>query len=416
MTAVTAPNSRPDLLPTKSPNTSSFNLSQRMFVGDTFAQDISNFEEVDLQGDRYAHVGSRVHPSSRWAAPRRPSTAIPATTGTPAVRDLTGASASPHLSNGTPQYTGHGSLDPSQLTIPRARSQTRRNITTPLRANRSPSPSIAPNGRPLSPAGIPRPSLSRTPSAFSIENRTLRRKKSTAELEEEYHDSDDELPDNAALWNVPLSPRPMEERRRGSSRAPRPIPINDILPAAPMESPRNGETSPRKMKLRSPSTSPPSTTVTRAQRPKGPRAKSAEPPQTRPALVSRASWNVAMSDLSPEARIITETLEHHAEHEAHRREGRLQRKESGSTTSSLRFDEPKRSSTPIISLPPLQRSNVMIDPLPISKEKEKVLSRTRPSWLPPKDPKEEQRHLKEYKRMMIAAKEAGKFAQFQTHR
>lgn len=123
-----------------------------------------------------------------------------------------------------------------------------------------------------------------------------------------------------------------------------------------------------------------------------------------------------MSDLSPEARIITETLEHHAEHEAHRREGRLQRKESGSTTSSLRFDEPKRSSTPIISLPPLQRSNVMIDPLPISKEKEKVLSRTRPSWLPPKDPKEEQRHLKEYKRMMIAAKEAGKFAQFQTHR
>jgi hypothetical protein len=34
------------------------------------------------------------------------------------------------------------------------------------------------------------------------------------------------------------------------------------------------------------------------------------------------------------------------------------------------------------ALPPLQKSNIMIDPLPISKEKEKVLTRTRPSWLP----------------------------------
>jgi hypothetical protein len=43
----------------------------------------------------------------------------------------------------------------------------------------------------------------------------------------------------------------------------------------------------------------------------------------------------------------------------------------------------------------------------VSKEKEKFLSRTRPSWLPPKDQKEEKRHLKEYKRMMAQALEAG---------
>lgn len=49
----------------------------------------------------------------------------------------------------------------------------------------------------------------------------------------------------------------------------------------------------------------------------------------------------------------------------------------------------------------------MIDPLPISKEKEKVLTRTRPSWLPPKDQKEEKRHLREYKKMMAMAREAG---------
>jgi len=48
----------------------------------------------------------------------------------------------------------------------------------------------------------------------------------------------------------------------------------------------------------------------------------------------------------------------------------------------------------------------MIDPLPISKEKEAVLSRTRPSWLPPKNPAEEKRHLKEYQRMMALSLEA----------
>jgi hypothetical protein len=48
----------------------------------------------------------------------------------------------------------------------------------------------------------------------------------------------------------------------------------------------------------------------------------------------------------------------------------------------------------------------MVDPLPISKEKEAVLSRTRPSWLPPKDPAEERRHLKEYQKMMALSAES----------
>ena len=48
----------------------------------------------------------------------------------------------------------------------------------------------------------------------------------------------------------------------------------------------------------------------------------------------------------------------------------------------------------------------MIDPLPVSKEKEAVLSRTRPSWLPPKDPAEERRHLKEYQKMMALSAES----------
>lgn len=104
-----------------------------------------------------------------------------------------------------------------------------------------------------------------------------------------------------------------------------------------------------------------------------------------------------LSDLSEEARIITEALEYHATQSG------WQAEETGSSG-----DELKRALRgTIVELPPLQKSNIMIDPLPISKEKEKVLTRTRPSWLPPKDQKEEKRHLKEYKKMMAQSREIG---------
>lgn len=52
-------------------------------------------------------------------------------------------------------------------------------------------------------------------------------------------------------------------------------------------------------------------------------------------------------------------------------------------------------------LPPKNHSSPYSnDPAPISKEKEAVLSRTRPSWLPPKSPEEEKRHIFEYQKMM----------------
>lgn len=137
-----------------------------------------------------------------------------------------------------------------------------------------------------------------------------------------------------------------------------------------------------------------------------------------------------MSDLSLEARALTHSLEVHAEQEALRHEAALQNSStnnarhnslpllaknsklratmSGAGRSSLSLA--KRKSIGAIELPPVQNQNVMLDPLPVSKEKEMHLSRTRPSWLPPKDKKEEQKHLKEYKRMMAASREAGGFA------
>jgi hypothetical protein len=113
---------------------------------------------------------------------------------------------------------------------------------------------------------------------------------------------------------------------------------------------------------------------------------------------------VLLSDLSEEAKILTETLEFHADAAARAHEERVQ---SGKKSARSSLEKAKRESGTMIELPPLQRPNIMIDPLPISKEKEKVLSRTRPSWLPPKDKEEEKRHLKEYKRMMEQSREAG---------
>jgi hypothetical protein len=117
------------------------------------------------------------------------------------------------------------------------------------------------------------------------------------------------------------------------------------------------------------------------------------------------SWTAVRSELSAEAQALTEALEAHAEDEQNKALELRQRRSfgNGSTTD---FHKPARVRSAIAELPPLRRTNIMIDPLPVSKEKEAVLSRTRPSWLPPKDPAEEKRHLKEYQKMMAQSAES----------
>jgi len=115
------------------------------------------------------------------------------------------------------------------------------------------------------------------------------------------------------------------------------------------------------------------------------------------------SWNVALSELSEEAKFLTEALENHAGETENRQQEALQSGRSSTRPSMEKLTKAKTS----VELPPLRTNNVMIDPLPISKEKEKVLSRTRPSWLPPKNKKEEKKHLKEYQRMMELSLGAG---------
>ena len=114
---------------------------------------------------------------------------------------------------------------------------------------------------------------------------------------------------------------------------------------------------------------------------------------------------MALSELSEDAKSLTEAFENHAIIEEQKQEEAVQ---NGGSTVRPSMDKLSRAKTSTIELPPLRMNNVMIDPLPISKEKEKVLSRTRPSWLPPKSQKEEKKHLKEYQRMMELSLEAGR--------
>ena len=118
------------------------------------------------------------------------------------------------------------------------------------------------------------------------------------------------------------------------------------------------------------------------------------------------SWNVALSELSEEAVSLSEALEVYARESEQSKDDKSSIKISSAERQSL-DTMLKRSKTNGIELPPLRKGEVMVDPLPISKEKEKVLSRTRPSWLPPKDPREEAKHLKEYQRMMELSFESG---------
>lgn len=111
-----------------------------------------------------------------------------------------------------------------------------------------------------------------------------------------------------------------------------------------------------------------------------------------------------MSELSEETKDLTAALESFADESLRKHEGHVQ---NGAYLRKPNMDIKARSVSSM-ELPPLRTNNVMIDPLPISKEKEKVLSRTRPSWLPPKSRKEEQKHLKEYQRMMEMSLQAGR--------
>lgn len=396
-----APSSPPDVPATRSSKSSSFQSSLRSDDG-SFGGDISHFEDIGLDDD--ATITSSSQLSLHRSRAPSPSSPLPNGNGSSSSsnggRTLAAGPRSPkprssfpnlrtNLQSSNPRSTSLTVLtDPARPLSPSRRTT---NHSTPSlllsHRHRSPSPSVS-----LNPRG---PSLPQRPRRGSWQSNT-RDRKSLTELEHEIdEDEDDNIPDGLILDNVPISPRP--QRDRPPSRQPSVSPSPDR----------------HKDRVRSVGNGTPA--IAQAQGSlKSPTwkqdAEFAERPPPSPAKMRANSWNAGFAELNAEARALTEKLELHAdeaEERSHRPSGsgRPNTWNSSQMPADYAYDRKARiKSTP--ELPPLRRTNVMIDPLPISKEKEAVLSRTRPSWLPPKDPAEEKRHVRQYQKMMAASAKA----------
>ncbi|CAL5868416.1 uncharacterized protein PFLUO_LOCUS2641 [Penicillium psychrofluorescens] len=401
-TVAPSPNSPPDLSGSKSSKSSSFHSSQ-IDEPDSIFTDASNFEEIGLGDDAelpdvdqatpYGRAGVIARSSTTRMVNKSPSATTRDLTATPKPRrpypsmhnQINGAIKTPQSSGSLNAKTRNRGDSTSTVNSPNL---------TPNQPRRSRSTSPL---RPLSSRSASTTSLALSPLSARVpvsKQPWQPNRKSLRDLEEEYHDSDDDLPDDASLWNVPISPRPVQERPPSrnpspNSRSPgrRPLPFGHTVENKGSQSSQNASKAARMKRTtqRSSSAGPERGQIS----PRNPRAY---------------SYNSYLSDLSEEAKIITEALEYHADENSRKREESVQSGLSSRKSSS----DSQQNSNGLIELPPVQKSNIMVDPLPISKEKEKVLTRTRPSWLPPKDQNEEKKHLKEYKQMMAQSREAEK--------
>ena len=430
------PDSPPDLTGSKSSKSSSFHSSS-LSGADLVLSDVTNFEDIGLDEDRhFHHYDLHDYDISKRPLSRTASIAMDGRTGNNhgpgSMRELTNGVRRPSYPTLQSQVQGAVRRSSVQsLGLPQG-ATTKRGFASPsspslamtamsnLNRSRSPSPS-QPGAIPFQPKlNAPSPRL-QAKSSWAQPFPTRRgswqpSRKSVKELEDEYDDLDEDLPEEASLWNVPLSPRPAPERTSISAAN-----STNVSPSTSPErrSPLRSSIDHTAIAARQSPQLFPSTHATPGQpskhepvassplKPRWLRGNSTGSmpenfffPKTR-----AKTWNVALSELSEEAKCLTEALESHADATELQQEAAIQNGTSSVRPSTEKLSRAKTSS---IELPPLRINNVMIDPLPVSKEKEKVLSRTRPSWLPPKNRKEEKKHLKEYQHMMEMSLETGK--------
>ncbi|KAJ4323797.1 hypothetical protein N0V84_004143 [Fusarium piperis] len=375
-----SPDSPPGMTASKSSKSSSF----QSFSSDdgSVLADVGHFEEIGLDDDAVT-LKSPSQVDIRPSHPKAPSSR------TLAAGKTASKARPPFPRLQTNVYTTNPrSTNLSSLTEPPSATRSKQ-LTSPSstslpfpRRHRTPSPGYSLNPRD--------PSLPPKPRRGSWQSG--RERKSFTDLERECDEDDgDDIPDGLVLDNVPLSPRPPRERT--PSRPPSVSPSPDRAPKERVRSIGNGTPA-----------------IAQAQGSlRSPTWKTDGAPRS-PVKARAHSWNAALANLNAEAKTLTEKLEEHAgemeEQQAKRPAGqRPNTWDSSRRSVDTSYEKKQRiKSTP--ELPPLRKSNIMIDPLPISKEKEAVLSRTRPSWLPPKDPAEERRHLKEYQKMMAASAKA----------
>ncbi|KAI5795083.1 rab-GTPase-TBC domain-containing protein [Geopyxis carbonaria] len=337
---------------------------------------LNDFEEIGLSDDPDLERGRSGMSRDRMAVQRGNS--APLNT----LRDLTHAPAKrPPYPSVLTNISSHPTSSIDHLSAPQGSSRSK-NLTSQSTSalnrsgsrNRSPVPQSAhPNGVANGVSnGLPRVS----PHA---PKRTSWQRKTSDQLEEEY-DSDDEVPPDTIFYNIPLSPR----SSKAFSAAP--------SPERESSTERNGNGKNGNITPPTPRQTPQKTANIPISIPKevGPRPESRS-----------KSWSDAMQELGHEAKELSEALERHADEELHL--PRPAKQEISPASTPKRFSADTKS---VVELPPLQTTNGMIDPLPISKEKQAVLSRTRPSWLPPKSKEEEKRHLKEYQRIMRRSQDA----------
>ena len=415
-----APGSPPGLTGSKSSKSSSYHSSS-LSGTDGVLSEISHFEDIGLDEDQHLFA-QNIHGMEKPTRPKAGATP-PMTT----MRELTNTGSKRPYQQSQGPLKGHSATYSAGLPIPGPpkrglRSPSNPSLAMTAMSNRSRSRSPSPNGAYPTPKSMSNPTAPLRPSLVPIKamNPQVRRgswqpsRKSIKELEAEYNDSDEDLPDDASLWNVPLSPRPPTERTTSisASNSPkispcvspeRPSPLHTYFRNSFSQPPKTAPVLTASSPLAGNMTSPPSsprkhTTLLRGA------STGTMPNHIDFAATRTKSWNAALSELSEEAKSLTEAFENHAVLAERQHEEAVQ---NGETSLRPSLDKLSRARTSTVELPPLRLNNVMIDPLPISKEKEKVLSRTRPSWLPPKSQKEEKKHLKEYQRMMEFSMEAG---------
>lgn len=438
--AIQPPGSPPDWTesPTESSKSSSLHSSS-LSGADAIRSDVTNFEDIGLDEDdpprhqnscRYEKVGRPLPQTTLVTTNGR----MENSRGIGHMRELTNGvrrPSYPFLQGPIPGATRHSPQH--SLGLPQG-GYLKRGFTSPstpslamtamsnLSRSRSPSPSqLVQTPRPQLQAPSPRTlrAASKAKSPVPRRGSWQPSRKSVKELEDEYDDLDEDLPEDASLWNVPLSPRPPPERTSTSATnsanvspgtsPERRSPIRSPLGPVGTKSVESPPLFPAEHANQAVSSSPRSTSS--PLKPRYPRGNSTGTmPDNFCFPKNRAkTWNVALSELSDEAKHLTQALENHAGNSELKQEAAVQ---NGAAPLRPSMERLSRAKTSSVELPPLRISNVMIDPLPASKEKEKVLSRTRPSWLPPKNPQEEKRHLKEYQRMMEMSREAGKALRF----
>ena len=456
----TAPNSPPELSYSKSSKSSdSGSLSETSSDDDgedsVSTEKLSHYDDVSVEDDigRTSIGDSNLRPESRPTL-KRPAPRTARTTGD-VLHPNQPKSASPPIGAKENRYPSlnsqvSGALRDQSLNLPRGM---RRGFTSPSSPalaqkhdSRSPSPSkpFMQNGVSVTPEALASatPRLSnevlKSPSAngsgfFARRASWQPGRRSAKDLEAEYNDDDDEVPDEAVLENVPMSPMPGQRRyspQPSRSTTPSPNRRPPPSPHPPTQSSRlHSANVPKNAKRPSIATILPNGKYGAAKSPRSPRHPR-PPPLQHSATVGPGNFPLEggfsyrqrskswTEDLNDEARHLSAALEEFAERESMEKHGHGSGLNSAtsspprnSTGSAKKENEYalRRSRTGLVDFPqPNRKGSAMMDPLPISREKEAALSRTRPSWLPPKCQKEEKRHLKEWEQMMARAQEAEK--------